>query len=253
MFNKLTKSSGFPTAIRSLAFVALAAALLSIPALLSGSRKLATPRKARALFDKSALHDTLFLHFTGCTTSIFLGYIVPYFYIPTYARERLGSSDSLALYMLVFAIAGSFFGRLLSGVLAHYIGAIMTWMLCTFCSSVLALSWISIESQATFIAFSVLWGFFSAALVTVPSAAFADITPDLSRLGTRLGMSWSVSSIASLIGAPIAGALLRKKEDGSTDFLGVQIWSGVCLAIGTLWLGVLYVVTIRKQKRGWRV
>jgi hypothetical protein len=62
-------------------------------------------------------HDTLFLHFTGCTTSILLGYIVPYFYIPTYARERPGSSDSLALYMLVFAIAGSFFGRLLSGVL----------------------------------------------------------------------------------------------------------------------------------------
>jgi hypothetical protein len=113
----------FPTAIRSLTFVFLAAALLSIPALLSGFRTLATPRKARALFDDSALHDTLFLHSTGCTTPIFLGY---------------------------------------------------------------------------------------------------------------------------------TGLLLRKK-DGSTDFLELQIWSGVCLAIGTMWLGVLYVVTARKQKRGWRV
>jgi predicted MFS family arabinose efflux permease len=253
MFDKLTKSSGFPTAIRSLGFVALAAALLSIPALLSGSSMLAAPRKARALFDRSALHDKLFLNFTACTFAIFLGYIVPYFYIPTYARERLGCSDSLALYMLVFAIAGSFFGRLLSGVLAHYLGAIVTWMLCTFCSGILALSWISIEKESEFIAFSVLWGFFSAALVTVPSAAFANITPDLSRLGTRLGMSWSVSSIASLIGAPIAGALLRKREDGSTDFLGVQIWSGVCLMVGTGWLGMLYIVTVRAQKKGWRV
>ncbi|KAG9189702.1 hypothetical protein G6011_06570 [Alternaria panax] len=161
MFDHLVRTAGFPWAIRAIGFVALAAALLSIPALLSGSAWLKHKRKRRALFDKSALHDRLFLIFTACSFSTFLGYIVPYFYIPTYARERLGSSES----------------------------------------------------------------FFSAALVTVPSAAFANITPDLSRLGTRLGMSWSVSSIASLIGAPIAGALL-KKTDGRTNFIGVQIWSG---------------------------
>jgi hypothetical protein len=65
-------------------------------------------------------------------------------------------------------------------------------------------------------------------------------------------MSWSVSSIASLIGAPIAGALL-KKEDGRTDFIGVQVWSGVCLMIGTVWLIVLYIVAVRTLKKGWRV
>jgi MFS family permease len=252
MFDKLTKSAGFPWAIRAIGFVALTAAALSIPALLSGSGMLAHRRKARALFDKSALHDKLFLIFTASTFFTFLGYIVPYFYIPTFAQEKLGTSPSLALYMLVFSIAGSFFGRLLSGLLAHYIGAIVTWILCTFSSGILALSWISIEKESSFIAFSVLWGFFSAALVTVPSAAFANITPDLSRLGTRLGMSWSVSSIASLIGAPIAGALLKTK-DGKTDFIGVQIWSGVCLMVGTCWLLVLWIVTVKTQKKGWRV
>ena len=94
-------------------------------------------------------------------------------------------------------------------------------------------------------------GFFSAALVTVPSAAFANITPDLSRLGTRLGMSWSVSSIATLIGAPIAGALL-KRSNGHANFLGTQIWSGVCLMVGTCWLVVLWIATSRKQGK-WRV
>lgn len=274
MFDRLTKSAGFPWAIRAIGFVALVAATLSTPALLSGSSMLATRRKARALFDKTALHDKLFLIFTASTFFTFLGYIVPYFYIPTYARERLGSSDSLSLYMLVFSIAGSFFGRLISGVIAHYVGAITTWILCAFSSGILSLAWISIEKESTFIAFSILWGklrsslplsqlrnhtdsrdrvgFFSAALVTVPSAAFANITPDLSRLGTRLGMSWSVSSIASLIGAPIAGSLLKRK-DGRTSFIGVQVWSGVCLLIGTTWLIVLYTVTVRTQKKGWRV
>ncbi|OAL06077.1 MFS general substrate transporter [Phaeosphaeriaceae sp. SRC1lsM3a] len=252
MFDRLTKSAGFPWAIRAIGFVALAAATLSTPALLSGSSMLATKRKARALFDKTALHDKLFLIFTASTFFTFLGYIVPYFYIPTYARERLGSSDSLSLYMLVFSIAGSFFGRLISGVIAHYVGAITTWILCAFSSGILSLSWISIEKESTFIAFSILWGFFSAALVTVPSAAFANITPDLSRLGTRLGMSWSVSSIASLIGAPIAGSLL-KRTDGRTNFIGVQVWSGACLLLGTSWLIVLHTVTVRTQKNGWKV
>lgn len=158
MFDRLTKSAGFPWAIRAIGFVALVAACLSIPALLSGSKVLATKRKARALFDKSALHDRLFLIFTASTFFTFLGYIVPYFYIPTYARERLGTSDSLSLYMLVFAIAGSFFGRLISGVIAHFAGAIVTWILCAFSSGVLALCWISIERESTFIAFSILWG-----------------------------------------------------------------------------------------------
>ncbi|RYN39645.1 hypothetical protein AA0113_g8681 [Alternaria arborescens] len=252
MFDHLVRTAGFPWAIRAIGFVALAAALLSIPALLSGSAWLKHKRKRRALFDKTALHDRLFLIFTACSFSTFLGYIVPYFYIPTYARERLGSNESTALYMLVLAIAGSFFGRLVSGVLAHFLGAIVTWALCAFSSGVLALCWISIETEKTFIAFSILWGFFSAALVTVPSAAFANITPDLSRLGTRLGMSWSVSSIASLIGAPIAGALL-KKTNGRTNFIGVQVWSGVCLMLGTCWLVVLWMVTVRTQKKGWRV
>jgi len=252
MFDHLVRTAGFPWAIRAIGFVALAAALLSIPALLSGSAWLKHKRKRRALFDKTALHDRLFLIFTACSFSTFLGYIVPYFYIPTYARERLGSNESTALYMLVLAIAGSFFGRLVSGVLALFLGAIVTWAFCAFSSGVLALCWISIETEKTFIAFSILWGFFSAALVTVPSAAFANITPDLSRLGTRLGMSWSVSSIASLIGAPIAGALL-KKTNGRTNFIGVQVWSGVCLMLGTCWLVVLWIVTVRTQKKGWRV
>ncbi|KAJ4409605.1 hypothetical protein N0V91_002526 [Didymella pomorum] len=253
MFDRLLKSSGFPWAMRAIGFVALAAALLSIPALLSGSSVLATKRKARALFDKTAYKDKLFLIFTCCSFTTFLGYIVPYFYIPTYARDRLGLSQSTGLYTLVMAIAASFFGRLVSGGLAQWLGPIVTWGLCAFASAVLSLCWISIDQESHFIAFSILWGFFSAALVTLPSAAFANITPDLSRLGTRLGMSWSVSSIATLIGAPIAGSLLKTNADGHLNFIGVQVWSGVCLMVGTGFLLVLWFVTMKTQNKGWRI
>jgi hypothetical protein len=65
-------------------------------------------------------------------------------------------------------------------------------------------------------------------------------------------MSMSVSSVATLIGAPIAGALLMTKN-GKTDFLGVQLWSGIFLLFGTAWLAVLWVATAKMKKKGWRV
>lgn len=252
IFDRLTPKVGFAWSVRTMGFIALFAALLSFPALLSGSSILARPRQARKLFDKSALTDRLFILFTMSTFITFLGYIVPYFYIPTYARDNLGSSESTGLYMLVFAVAGSFFGRLGSGFAAHYLGPIFTWILCNAASGVLALCWVKIKSEKPFIAFSFLWGFCSAALVTLPSAAFANICPDLSLLGTRLGMSWGVSSIATLIGAPIAGALLKKKGD-HTDFTGVSVWSGVCLLAGTSCLIFLWLGVVRSHKKGWFV
>jgi hypothetical protein len=186
MFDRLTKTVGFPWAIRCIGFVALAAASLSIPALLSGSTWLKNKRPARSLFDPSAVHDPLFLVFTCCSFSTFLGYIVPYFYIPTFARERLGSSESTALYMLVLSIAGSFFGRLVSGMAAHYAGAIVTWGICAFASGILALSWISIEEESTFIAFSVLWGtFFFSASFPSSSGSSECILTCISRLLLR--------------------------------------------------------------------
>jgi predicted MFS family arabinose efflux permease len=87
-------------------FIALAISLASFPALLSGSSGLKTPRKARKLVDMAAFQDRLFVIFTCASFACFLGYIIPYFYIPTYAQDHLGVSPSFALYILVIAIAG---------------------------------------------------------------------------------------------------------------------------------------------------
>jgi len=253
--------------------IALVIALLSFPALLSGPSMLTQPRNARKLVDTSAFKDRLFILFTCSTFLTLLGYMVPYFYIPTYAQDRLGVSESSSFYILVISIAGSFFGRLVCGYVAHYVGSMLTWIVCSLVSGILSLCWISIESEKPFIAFSVLWGkldlphhqvppsswltiagFFSAGLVTLPGSCFPNICPDLSLLGTRLGMSWGICSIAPLIGAPIAGALLRTSISSNgtpaINFLGVQVWCGVFLLLGSAWLVVLLIATARQQKKG---
>jgi predicted MFS family arabinose efflux permease len=157
-FDRLTASKGFPWAIRVMGFIALTISLASFPALLSGSSGIKRPRKARKLVDKSAFRDPLFVVFTCSSFTCFLGYIVPYFYIPTYAQDHLGVSEEFALYILVIAIAASFFGRLSSGYVAHYAGVMLTWITCAFTSGILSLCWISIHTEKSFLAFSALWG-----------------------------------------------------------------------------------------------
>jgi hypothetical protein len=60
-------------------------------------------------------------------------------------------------------------------------------------------------------------------------------------------------SEATLIGAPIAGSLLKTNAEGHLNFIGVQVWSGVCLMVGTGFLFILWLVTVRSQNKGWRV
>jgi MFS family permease len=236
-------------------FISLGICAIAFPALLSGTKSLAKARTARKLYDADALTDWPFLIFTGCTFTTFFGYIVPYFYIPAFAQDVLGISKDFALYILVMSIAASFFGRLSAGLIAHYFGSIFTWFWCSAISGILSMSWIAVSSQNGLIVFSVFWGFCSAGLVTLPAAVFPSLCPDRNRLGTRTGMSWGLSSIASLTGSPIAGALLKKNHSESklaprSDYLGPQLWAGCCLLVGAGIIGILWFITARKRKAG---
>jgi predicted MFS family arabinose efflux permease len=179
-------------------------------------------------------------------------YIIPYFYISSYAADVLGISRSFSLSILLMALAASFFGRLSAGFLAHHLGPILTWLCCASVSSVLCFTWIAVSSQNGLIVFSVFWGFCSAGLVTLPAAVFPSLCPDPKRLGTRLGMSWGISSFASLIGSPIAGAILKHKSgvalQPKSDYVGSQLWAGLCMLVGASIICVLWIMTMRSRK-----
>lgn len=250
-FDQITASNGFGWGVRTMGFIALGITILAFPMLMWRTDRLAKARTARKLYDLTAFKDPGFLIFTACSFTTFFGYIVPYFYIPTYAQDVLGISSSFALYILVMSIAASFFGRLFIGVVAQHLGAILTWFLVCLVSGIISLSWIAVETQAGLIVFSIFWGFCSGGLVTLPAAVFPRLCPDLKRLGTRTGMSWGISSFASLTGGPIAGALLKSDGTSSSDFLGPQLWCGCCLLVGACIICVLWLATKRKQKTSW--
>ncbi len=178
VFDRITAQKDFGWAVRSMGFIALGLSLVSFPALVSGTGSSPGARTRRSLARQdSPSRICRFISFSVGALMTFLGYMVPYFYISTFAQETLGISSSLSLYCLVIATAGSFFGRLSAGVVSPLPRPDSTWLCCAAVSGILCLCWMAVRDQNGLIAFSVFWGFGSAGLVTLPAAVFPSLCP----------------------------------------------------------------------------
>jgi hypothetical protein len=66
-------------------------------------------------------------------------------------------------------------------------------------------------------------------------------------------MAQSLSSFATLLGPPIAGALASIGANGSADlnYLGIQLFSGITMGFGALQLiGLWYLLYTKRGKTG---
>ena len=133
-------------------------------------------------------------------------------------------------------------GRLVCGLTADKLfGPVNTLIPVTLCAGLSLYAWISVSSLKGLFAFCIVYGFFAAGVQSLFPAACASLSStDMSKVGIRTGMCFSLVSVACLTGPPIAGALVQRREG---DFLFAQVFGGTAL------VGVL----LRSLLRGWRV
>ena len=160
MFNQLISKVGFPWTVRLMGFVMLslfiaAAILLLLPG--RNTRKFDTTHR-RSLIDLRAFKDLPFWSFTIANFFLYLGYITPFYYIPTYAETKLGTSRSMASNVLLISQASSIIGRVVLTLFAHYYGSMISWISCGLLSAILCLSWISANNLARFILYAAFYG-----------------------------------------------------------------------------------------------
>lgn len=274
MFNQLISKVGFPWTVRLIGFVMLA--LFIAGGLLLVGPEIKTVKvestQRRSLIDMRAFKDLPFWSFAFGNFFIYLGYITPFYFIPTYAQTRLGTSRSMGSNVLMISQAASVIGRVVLTIFAHHFGSMISWIVCGVLSGVLCFCWISADSIVRFILFAAFYGKpilfapeislqlltniiggISGALIPLPPSVFAHVCPDPKRLGTWLGMAQSLSSFATLIGPPIAGALASIGSEGSADlnYLGIQLFGGTVMCFGSLQLIFLwYLLYTRRGKRG---
>ena len=251
VFERLIQDIGFNWTVRVLAFIMLATYAIAFPLLLWGARNVGDvgSGQARKLFDKSAFSDGPFWAYTWSNFFLFMGYMIPFFFIPTFGQLELGMTRSWALYTVVFAQASSIVGRLIAAYTASHVGVMIPWIVCGLMSGIFNLAWTGVHSKGSFIAFSVLYGMFSGALIPLPPSIFPVVCPDPKVLGARMGMAQGLGSVASLIGSPIAGALSQVGVSGPDErnYLGLQLWAGLVMMLGACNLMFLWFLLIKKR------
>lgn len=160
MFDRLISKLSFAWTVRVMAFVMLSLFLIAAALLLSQGRGTTTINndQRRKLIDMRALKDLPFWSFTAANFLMYLGYITPFYYIPTYAQTKLGTSRSLASYILIISQASSIVGRVATTIFAHYYGSMMSWIFCGMLSGILCFAWISADTLVRFILFATFYG-----------------------------------------------------------------------------------------------
>ncbi|CAK7200574.1 hypothetical protein SEUCBS139899_003272 [Sporothrix eucalyptigena] len=257
IFERLQPRIGFPWTMRAIGFIALllcsAATTVAKPRLkrpsaasssiVSGGRGF---QRIRQLSHDAQLLDLRYL--VQCVAIFFsnLGFFQPLYYLQSYAESH-GTPESLAQYLLVILNLTAIPGRLAPSMIADRYGVVATFFVICVITAAVDYYWISVNNQAGNIAFSVLYGFFSSSVVTLAPVVLSNITPDLTTLGTRLGCVAVLKGIASLIGPPIAGAIL----DNSGSYLGVQLFTAVAMTLTASFSFVMYLTVRRMKQSSW--
>jgi predicted MFS family arabinose efflux permease len=225
---------GFGWATRIIAFIALLT--LSITNLVMRQRVL--PATRRKLFDVSALREAPFML---CTAGLFFGFMalyVPFFYITPFAHFKAGAGATLAFFFVPILNASSVLGRVFPNALADRIGTLNTLIPCTLACSIGALSWMAVDDAGDLLVFAILYGFFSGAFVSLAPTTIVSLSDDLHKVGTRLGMSFSISGFGVLVGTPVAGTLLNLDTG---HFLHAQLFCATSMMVSCVCLGLARV------------
>ena len=133
-------------------------------------------------------------------------------------------------------------GRVIPAWIAdRFLGPLNTLIIIMALSGTLVYTWAAVTSIQGTWAFALLYGSVGAAIQGVSPPALANNQKDTSKIGVRLGMYFSVTSIGCLCGPPVAGALIQR--DGGS-YMYAQMFGGSVMVCGALVMLVPRVLSV---------
>lgn len=139
-----------------------------------------------------------------------------------------------------------FIGRLAPAYFSDvHFGPLNTMIPVAFVASIMLYAWTGVDTTAGLYAFASVYGLFSSAVQALWPATLSSLTTDLTKMGTRMGMGFSIVSVATLTGSPLGGALVERMNG---NYLGAECWAGTTMLVGT---GLLFAGRIAKT--GWKL
>ena len=203
---RLIDRIGFGWSVRVMGFIAMAT--LIFPIVVMKMRVKST--QARALIDFSAFTDLPYMLFTISTMIGFMGLYVLLFYLSFFGEDQRITDTKLAFYLVPIFNAASCFGRTLPNALSDKTGPFNMIAPGAAVVGILVLCINAITNIAGIVIMAILSGFFSGVFISMPPVCFVALTKDKSKIGTRMGMGFSMIALGVLAGGPGGGAILGK-------------------------------------------
>ncbi|KAI8989624.1 major facilitator superfamily domain-containing protein [Trametes punicea] len=245
ILGRLMPTLGFGWAVRVVAFIlagCLVVACLTIRTRLPLSRDISS----RSAIDLGGFKDPRYVLATIGSFLILFVFFVPYTYIEIYAQTR-GVPPQIATYLISILNAMNIPSRILPGILADRYGALNVYIVAAAVCSALSLGlWLPSRNVASIVAFTVLYGLFSGALVSLIPTYIAIISPR-EKYGARLGSVYMIIAIGTLVGTPTGGALLKVADE--EHFAQLIIFCGVLTGAGAAVLGLAAIVGNWKRRQ----
>ncbi|KIN02991.1 hypothetical protein OIDMADRAFT_195593 [Oidiodendron maius Zn] len=156
------------------------------------------------------------------------GLYTPIDYLPT-AAIMAGTNVKLSQDLVAFYNASSLIGRISSGFLADKLGRFNTFITACYTAGFWIIAmWIPASNDSITIAFTVLFGMFSGAYISLMPALIAQLSP-IDEIGYRNGISSLAGCVGGLLSTPIAGKILQ----GHDGLVGMKIFAGTFILAGT--------------------
>ncbi|OAX34607.1 MFS general substrate transporter [Rhizopogon vinicolor AM-OR11-026] len=259
MLNHLLNRVGFSRGV--LVSAGFVSALLLIACLSMRTRALPTPSGAsyRAAARKCS-RDVLFILMTTGATLFQVAIYFPLFYLQLDSVKH-GIGVNFSFYSLVIMNASAFIARCTTGMIAPYMGVLNLTIVSTVVCSALIISMIALVDIASGIVICVVYGYFYGVFVALAAPLVVLLTPDLSELGARLGISLvfvgacpaAISEPATkrewlafggLLGGPISGALLGSQY----KWLIPTLFSGLIAFCGSFVFASMRLIIYYRRK-----
>ncbi|KAL4887868.1 MFS general substrate transporter [Aspergillus ambiguus] len=221
---------GFGWTVRVMGFVLLFNAVVIMLCV----RQRLPPRRSGSVIELRAFTDLSYTFFAMGTFFCFWAVYYAYDYVRSFGQDIIGVSDYTSFSILMIINGLGLPGRLIPAFLSdRYTGPVNMFIPVSGFAAVLLYCWIAIDSYGGLIAFVVVYGFFGGGVQSLFPSALASLTDEPSKAGVRIGMIFSIVSIASLTGPPIAGALI---DIHGGQYLYAQLFGGTSMVLGCLLL-----------------
>ena len=188
--------------------------LASISAFASGvgmllmSTRISPSATKSSMFDMNGFKDASFGLTVAAIFMIDLAVVLPPAYLTSYALDH-GFSSTLSYQLLAFLNATTVIGRGLPGFIADKWGRFNVMIVSSILSTIMILSlWMFAENNlGLLVTFTVLFGIFSGTADSLTPVCVAQLCQQ-ENYATRYGTAYGIVSFATLIGNPLAGAIL---------------------------------------------